>query len=41
MKNEVHQTRVKWSSSSDSECNEIGLVTCQALSAVDSSETDS
>ena len=41
MKNEVHQTQVKGSISSDSECNGIGLVVCQVLSAVDSSEADS
>ena len=41
MKNEVHQTQVEWSSSSDSECNEISLVICQILSAMDSSEADS
>ena len=41
MKNEFHQTQAEWSSSSDSECNEIGLVICQVLSAVDLSEADS
>ena len=41
MKNEVYQTQVEGSNSSDSEYNEIGLVVCQVLSAVDSSKADS
>ena len=41
MKNEVDQTQIKCNSSSVSECNEIGLVMCQVLSAVDSSEAAS
>ena len=41
MKNEVHQTQIICNSISDSECNEIGLVICQVLSAVDSREADS
>ena len=41
MKNEVHQTQVESSSSSDSKCNEIGLVICQVLLAADSIKADS
>ena len=40
VKNEVQQTKIKCNSSCDSECNEIGIVICQVLSAVDSSEAD-
>ena len=41
MKNEVHLSQVKWSSSSDLKCNDIDIVICQVLSAVDSNEADS
>ena len=41
MKNEVHQTQFEGSNSSDSEYNDIGVVVCEVLSPVDSSEADS
>ena len=40
-RNEVHQTRDKWESESDSERNITGLVMSHALSTVECSETDS
>ena len=41
VKNDVQKNQLECSNSSDSEYNEIGLVVCQILLAVDSSKADS